>query len=155
VVDGPWAAAYARHLGRHEADLVLARSSHPGEVVYGAPVSIVTTSSLDLLRDRSGSGVDSAQFRATFTVDTGGSAAHVEDSWLGSRIRIGAAVVEVRSVTPRCAVVDLDPATGRRRSTVLRALGDYRRARGQVGFGVDAVVVAPGRVRVEDRVGRG
>ena len=71
VVDGPWAAAYAEHLGVPAGDLVLARSAQPGAVVYGAPVSLVTTSSLDLLAERVGAPVDSAQLRATFTVDTG------------------------------------------------------------------------------------
>ena len=36
VVEGPWAEAYGEHLGY---DVVLARASHPGEVVYGASVT--------------------------------------------------------------------------------------------------------------------
>ncbi len=152
VVDGPWAAAYAEHLGVPAGDLVLARSAHPGAVVYGAPVSLVTTSSLDLLAERVGAPVDSAQLRATFTVDTGEAPAHVEDGWLGRRIRLGAAEVEVRSVLPRCAVIDLDPVSGTRRQRNLRALGRYRQHAGEVGFGVDAVVTEPGRVRLGDGV---
>ena len=38
--------AFSRHLG---FDVVLARSTRPGEVVYGASVSLVTTSSIDRL----------------------------------------------------------------------------------------------------------
>ena len=53
----------------------------------------------------------------------------------------------VRGVVPRCAVVDLDPDTGARRSPVLKALGVYRHLHGEVVFGVDAVVTQPGRVR--------
>ena len=152
VVDGPWAAAYAEHLGVPADDLVLARSRHPGEVVYGAPVSLVTTSSLGLLEQRVGGPVDSAQFRATFTVDTGEAPAHVEDDWVGRRLRVGAAEVEVRSVLPRCAVLDLDPETGTRRQRVLAALAGYRQHATEVGFGVDAVVTDPGRVQLGDRV---
>jgi uncharacterized protein YcbX len=152
VVDGPWAAAYAEHLGVPAGDLVLARSADPGEVVYGAPVSLVTTSSLGLLEHRVGSAVDSAQLRATFTVDTGEAPAHLEDGWAGRRLRIGAAEVEVRSVLPRCALIDLDPVSGTRRQRNLTTLGRYRQHAGQVGFGVDAVVTEPGRVRLGDRV---
>ncbi len=155
VVDGPWAAAYAEHLGPDGGDLVLARSSRPGEVVYGASVTLVTTSSLGLLAERSGGPVDGAQFRSTFTVDTAGQPPHVEDDWVGTRLRVGDAEVEVRGVVPRCAVVDLDPDDGRRRSDVLKALGRYRRARGEVVFGVDAIVTRPGRVEVDARVERG
>jgi uncharacterized protein len=144
VVEGPWAQAYGEHLGY---DVVLARAAHPGEVVYGASVTVVTTSSLAELARRVGSPVDAAQFRATFTVDTGDAPAHVEDSWAGRRLRIGDAEVEVRGVVPRCAVVDLDPDTGARRSPVLKALGVYRHLHGEVVFGVDAVVTQPGRVR--------
>ena len=154
TVAGPWSEAYADHLGVDPADLVLARSRQPGEVVYGAAVSLVTTSSLDLLADRSGGAVDSAQFRATFTVDTSGEQPHAEDTWIGRRLRLGEAEVEVRSAVPRCAVVDLDPDTGARRSRLLRTLGGYRQAAGEVVFGVDAVVTTPGRVAVDAPVER-
>ena len=133
VVDGPWADAYSEHVGR---DVLLARAAHPGEVVYGASVTLVTTSSLAELARRTGGDVDGAQFRATFTVDTGPAPAHVE----------------VRGVVPRCAVIDLDPDTGERRSPALKALGGYRHLHGEVVFGVDAVVTQPGQVRSGDRV---
>jgi uncharacterized protein YcbX len=152
VLAGPWAAAYSAFLG---TDVALVRAARPGEVVYGAPVSLVTTSSLERLAQEAGGPVDAAQLRATFTVDTDGEPAHVEDGWSGRRLRIGEAEVEVRGPIPRCAVVDLDPATGERHLDVLRALGGYRRVLAEVVFGVDAVVTRPGRVFVDDVVGRG
>jgi uncharacterized protein YcbX len=152
VLEGPWAAAYSHHLGY---PVELARSGRSGDVVYGGSVSLVTSSSLDCLAERLGAAVDSAQLRATFTVQTEGEPPHVEDSWVGRRVRVGAAEVEVRSALPRCAVVDLDPATGRRRADVLRTLAGYRRSGGEVVLGVDAVVTAPGRVEVGAAVERG
>ncbi len=143
VLGGPWAAAFADHLGR---DVSLARATRPGALVYGAPVSLVGTSSLERLAEETGAAVDAARLRMTFTVDTAGHPAHVEDSWLGRRVRIGTAEVEVRSAIPRCAVLDLDPTTGERGGGLLKALGRYRRALGEVVFGVDAVVTRPGRV---------
>jgi uncharacterized protein len=153
VVDGPWAAAYSRHVGR---DVVLARSTNPGEVVYGASVSLVTTAALAVLARRHGAPVDDAAFRSTFTVDTGGETVlddTVEDNAATSRrFRIGAAEIEVRAPVPRCAVVDLDPRSGVRASHVLATLARYRRGRDGVTFGVDAVVSKPGRVHVGDVV---
>lgn len=145
VLDGPWAAAYSRFLGR---DVTLVRSAGPGEVVYGSHVSLVTSSSLDHLAQRLGAPVDDARFRATFTVATPGEPAHVEDSWRGRRLRIGDAEVEVRDPLPRCAVIDFDPASGERRVDVLRRLGGYRHLSGEILFGVDAVVTRPGDVTV-------
>ena len=151
VVAGPWAAAYSRYLGR---DVVLARCTSPGEVVYGASVSVVTTSSLGRLSQDLGPVAD-AQFRATLTVDTEGEPPFVEDSWPAGRLRVGEAEIEVRGAIPRCAVIDRDPVSGERRAEVLRSLAGYRRALGEVVFGVDAVVTRPGRVDVGAAVERG
>ena len=151
VVTGPWAAAYSDFLGH---DVVLARSARPGEIVYGGSVSLVTSSSLDRVA-RDVGPVDSAQFRATFTLETTGQEPFVEDGWVGRPQRVGEAEVEVRSVLPRCAVVDLDPATGERSADVLKSLAGYRRSLGEIVFGVDAVVTRPGRVEVGATVERG
>jgi uncharacterized protein len=146
VVDGPWAAAYSGHLGR---DVVLARSA-PGDVVYGGPVTLVTSTSLARLAGELGVPVDAARFRATFELDVGDLAPHTEDDWVGRRVRLGDAEVRVRGLVPRCAVVDLDPATGVRDLALLKALAGYRRTEGAVTFGVDADVTVPGRVRTGD-----
>lgn len=148
VVAGPWADAYSTHLGR---DVVLAASA-PGAVVYGAAVTLVTTSSLVRLADELGAPVDAARFRATFRVDTGDLPPHVEDGWVGRRLRVGGAEVRVRSLVPRCAVVDLDPGSGARNRPVLEALARYRRRPGEVVFGVDAEVTVPGVVDDGDLV---
>jgi uncharacterized protein YcbX len=147
VVDGPWAAAYSRHLGY---DVLLARSTRPGEIVYGGSVSLVTTSSLHLLSARAGGPVSGVRFRPTFVIDTNGLDPHVEDSWAGRELRLGDARVRIRGVIPRCAVVDLDPVTGSRDVPVLETLGGYRRGRGEIDFGVDGVVTEPGRVHPGD-----
>jgi len=152
LVEGPWAEAYSRYLGQ---DVVLARATGLGTTVYGSSVSLVTTSSAAHLSDRLGGPVEDTRFRATFTVDTSGEPPHVEDAWHGRRLRLGDVELEVRDPLARCAVVDLDPTTGERRVDVLRCLAGYRRARGEIIFGVDAVVTRPGRVAVGAEVERG
>jgi uncharacterized protein len=146
VVDGPWAEAFSGHLGR---DVLLARTVHPGEVVYGGAVTVLTTASMRLLCERVGREVASARFRSTFVLDVDGEP-HEEDSWVGQELRLGEAVVVVRGPVPRCAVVDLDPETGVGREPVLNTLARYRRVRKDVYFGVDAVVVTPGVVNAGD-----
>ena len=130
----------------------LARAASAGEVVYGASVTVVTTASMRLLAERLGREVGSERFRSTFLVDTGESTSHVEDSWVGRELRVGEATVRVADVVPRCAVIDLDPVTGRNDAPLLRELSKYRQSQGEVSFGVDAVVTVPGRVRTSDRV---
>jgi uncharacterized protein len=146
VVDGPWAEAFSEHLGR---DVLLARTVHPGEVVYGGAVTVLTTASMGLLCERVGREVASERFRSTFVLDVDGEP-HEEDSWVGRELRLGEAVVAVRGPVPRCAVVDLDPENGVGRESVLSTLARYRRVRKDVYFGVDAVVVTPGVVNAGD-----
>ena len=151
LVDGPWASMFAEHLGY---DVVLARSAHPGEVVYGGSVTLVTTASMRLVAEKLGGPVASEQFRSTFLVDTAGSddEPHMEEGWVGRTLHLGAASVLVRGPVPRCAVVDVDPATGRRERPVLSTLAGYRRGSGEIDFGVDATVLVPGRVHDGDTV---
>jgi uncharacterized protein len=153
VVGGPWARAFSEYLGR---DVLLARSVHPGDVVYGGAVTVVTTASLRLLSERTGHDVASERFRSTFLLDVDDEP-HAEESWVGRELRLGGAVVVVRGPVPRCAVVDLDPETGGERDPVLHTLARYRRVRKDVCFGVDAVVATPGVVTAGDvaDLGRG
>jgi uncharacterized protein len=156
VVDGPWSAAYSAHLGRERGqDLTLARASNAGEVVYGASVSLVGTAAVDELSRRVGAPVADAAFRATFTVETSGPTlldGLGDEPVPARRLRIGGAEIELRAAVPRCAVVDLDPRTGMRAANALGVLAGYRRGRGGLTFGVDAVVSTPGRVHVGDAV---
>lgn len=151
VVEGPWAAAFSDLLGR---GVVLARV-RPGGVVYGASVTLVTTSSARLLAKRVGAPVDSARFRATFVMETDDHQPHVEDSWAGRTLRIGLARLLVRGLVPRCAVIDLDPHTGRRNANALATLAGYRRTGREIHYGIDAVVVTPGTVQTGDPVSVG
>lgn len=124
----------------------------PAQVVYGAPVSIVTTASLADLSTRTGRTAQAERFRPTFVVET--DEAYAEDGWTGRRLRIGEAEVEVRGAIPRCVVIDLDPVTGRKDGSLLRALAGHRPTNPsrEPWFGVDASVVQPGTVRPGDRV---
>ena len=142
----------SRHLGR---PVELARVFRTGAVVYGAPVTLLSTTALDELADRVGvATVDPARFRATVAVDDRQQGVALEHVPPGTRLRVGGAVLELAGGVPRCAVVDLDPSTGRKDSCLLAALAGYRRAAGEVFFGRYARVVSPGRVSPGDDVER-
>jgi uncharacterized protein YcbX len=151
VVDGPWAAALSDYLGRH---VVLTRAA-AGDVVYGDAVSLLTTASVNavwaLRREHPGPThvpLDPARFRATFVLDTAGTAYDspgVEHGWVGRRLAVGSAVIAITAPIVRCAVVDLNPVTGVADLRVLTALP--RDAAGRPVLGLQGVVVTPGAVR--------
>jgi uncharacterized protein YcbX len=159
VVAGPWASAFSALLGR---PVLLARAA-AGDVVYGAPVSVVTTASLAALqvarRGPAGPAArldltrDSARFRATVVVDTGGTVQDrptAEHAWVGRELVLGQARVRLTAAIVRCAVVDLHPVTGERDLRLLDALP--RDAAGEPVLGLEGEVVGAGTVRHGDTV---
>ena len=76
---------------------------------------------------------------------------YVEDTWSGRELRIGEAVVEVERPLARCGVINLDPVTGAKDGSLLKALAGYRpNTGGEPWLGVDARVVSPGVIRPGD-----
>ena len=155
ILDGPWAAALSELAGK---PVRLARTEREGDGVDRgrlAPVSLVSTASLEALRAAAGidEHVDERRFRMTVGVD--GVDAHAEDGWIGERLRIGGAVVVVRERVGRCAVTTRDPDTGIRDLETLDTIAEYRAdvpSREPLPFGVWCEVVEPGRVSVGDSV---
>ena len=87
-----------------------------------------------------------------FEID--GVAAHEEDEWIGSPVRIGEAVVVVNGDVGRCVVTSHDPDGGVTDLDTLGVLARYRReGRAEpLPFGVYGTVVTPGSVKVGDTV---
>lgn len=151
LTSGPHAELLSEHLGKP----VRLAASPRGGVVYGAPVSILTTASLRDLAERTGRDdlLDTvSRFRMTMVVDAG-ETPYAEDSWFGRELRLGDAVVRVRTAVGRCGQIDLDPMTGDKDGSMLKLLAGYRPSTGgEPWFGVDAQVVVPGAVRLGDPV---
>lgn len=144
LLDGPHAALASSWLGFP----VRLAAAPRGAVVYGAPVSVVSLASLRDLADRLGRPDlvgEAARLRATVVVDT--DEPYAEEAWAGRTLRLGAATVRVDAPIPRCAVIDLDPATGVVSAPLLKALAGRSDT---LDFGVDAHVVEPGVVRPGD-----
>ena len=119
-------------------------------------VTLLSTASLERLRDESGSNgaVDERRFRMTLGVE--GLTAHEEDSWIGRDVRVGEALVRVGGNVGRCAATTRNADTGVVDFKTLHYLADYRgdvQTTEPLPFGVHARVIEPGHVRLGDAVG--
>ncbi|MFC6092239.1 MOSC domain-containing protein [Saccharothrix lopnurensis] len=116
-----------------------------------APVSLLTTRSV-----AAAGAVDARRFRPNVLVESAGefpaekfpAEKFPEDAWVGGTVALGGAVLRVDRPDRRCAVVGVDPDTGRRDREVLRAIALGH----DMTLGVYASVVVPGRVAVGDAV---
>ena len=76
----------------------------------------------------------------------------VDGPWAGRELRLGPARVRVLGGIDRCAVIDLDPATGASGTRLLQTLAGYRLHGRAIDFGMYAEVTVPGPVSRDDRV---
>jgi uncharacterized protein YcbX len=148
LVRGPWADALSDYAGSH-LQLVHAEQSDAWDL---QPATLVSLASCARLGEELDADVDPRRFRMLLTLD--GCAAHEEDGWSGSLLRVGEAVLRVGGPVPRCAVTTHDPETGVRSLDTLGAIKGYRGLRDgkRIDFGVYATVEQPGIVRVGDAV---
>ncbi|MGE3774323.1 MAG: MOSC domain-containing protein [Gammaproteobacteria bacterium] len=156
-VDGPWRAALSEFAGR---PIGLVRCLSEGRALDVFPITLLTTGSLARLARELGDSVDAPRFRAGFVIEH--PDAHAEDDWDGRSLKIGDAVLRVRTSVPRCAIPGFNPATGERDKDVMKSLMRYRDKVGlpdgmmpgyaTPGFASYAEVLRPGRVRVGDGV---
>lgn len=114
----------------------------------GFPYLIVSQASLDDLNARLDSPVPMDRFRPNLVI-TGGEAFQ-EDAWTG--ITIGEARFQLVKPCARCVITTTDQRTGERGKEPLQTLASYRAHDGKVLFGMNAVGLEGGMVRVGDLV---
>ena len=149
VLVGAWAAAVSAFVGR---PIRLARVDRPGDGTDVRPLTLVSLESVEELSRQGGAEprVDPGRFRMLIELE--GSAPHEEDTWRGSRLAVGDALIRVGDPVPRCVVTTQDPRTGVRDFPTLSVIKRYRGvADGELLFGVYGDVETPGTVRVGDR----
>lgn len=149
VVIGDWNGALSDVCGE---PVRLVRSLQPGQCYDEYPISLVASSSVELLnRYPAGVSFDSRRFRPNFLI--GGCEPHEEDSWLGGVIQIGDQLrVRVVARDPRCAIISHDPDTGERDFDTPALIAGYRTGLGVAYFGVYGIVERPGEVFTGDQV---
>jgi MOSC domain-containing protein len=149
-VNGPFAAAVSELVGRR---LRLFRGEGTCAGLDAHPVSLLSRAAVSRLGQHGGHAgdLDARRFRPTLLLD--GCEPHVEDGWVGGRVRAGEAVLEVVKLDVRCALTTRNPTTGERDADTLRWIAATRpRPDGEICFGVYAEVAQPGTVRVGDPV---
>lgn len=109
-------------------------------------VSILSLSSLDALSRLAGAPLDPRRFRGNVWLD--GAAPWAEFDWIGRRLRLGGAVVELRERITRCRATMANPVTGQIDLDTLALLQEQF---GHRDFGVYGVVVQGGTLAAGDR----
>jgi uncharacterized protein YcbX len=150
VVEGAFAAALSEFCGR---EMRLVRCDRVGGTRTAHPATLISDGSLEILGQHLGVGpVDGRRFRMLIELE--GGKAHEEDGWVGGRIALGEAVLEISKLVPRCAITTQDPDTGERDLDTLRTIIAYRGLTEErdIDFGVYGEVEQPGRIRLGDAV---
>jgi len=128
------------------ARLVRARS----RAMTDTPFPSISINSLDTLKEmsaRAGKPLSPLRWRGNIWLE--GLAPWKEFEWIGKRLRIGEAVLEIREPITRCRATSADPETGRIDIDTLALL---EKNWGHRDFGVYGVVVEPGRIAVGDEI---
>ncbi|VAW13115.1 Flavodoxin reductases (ferredoxin-NADPH reductases) family 1 [hydrothermal vent metagenome] len=128
-----------------EADLrgppkILAGPGHSFSDVPDKCVSIINRASCDDLARVVGRAIDPDRFRGNFVLE--GLAPWAEFDWVGRRIRLGSAQVEVFARIQRCPATNVDPRTAARDMQIPKSLMD---AFGHMDCGVYARVIEDGK----------
>ena len=122
--------------------------SPPGTYFDAFPLLLLTTSSLRRLQQLApDSRIDLRRFRPNLLVDTKGDD-FIEAAWLGRRLAIGDAVIEVTVSCPRCVMITLPTGDLPRDPRVLRAVVQNA----EQNIGVYARVEKGGTVREGDEL---
>jgi uncharacterized protein YcbX len=122
VVQGPWATALSKFVGR---PLTLVERDDDQWATDIRPITIISQASLNLIDG------DGRRFRMLLEFE--GVDALQEETWRGRRVRAGDATLLITGPTPRCAVPSANPEVGLRDRNVLREL---RAVRGDHGSGM-------------------
>ncbi|REE96388.1 MOSC domain-containing protein [Thermomonospora umbrina] len=125
-----------------------------GTLTYadGAPLSVLSTESLNDLNRRLDSPLPIDRFRPNLVLT--GLGPYGEDT--ATRLRLGTTEIELTAFCGRCLILNTDQRTARRERTPLHTLAGYRTRTSEAGraivFGRLAVPRVPGPLSVGDRV---
>jgi uncharacterized protein YcbX len=141
-LDDALVAAMAQTSGRP-----LTLRDHAGANFDDSPVLVVNIASVAAFGLAAGTTVDHRRFRANLYVE--GFEPDEETRWIGRRLRVGAAELEVVKRCERCVVITHDPDTTVTSPALLRVLTQTSEA----NMGVYCRVVRPGVAAVGDVIG--
>lgn len=126
---------------------ILEFESPPGTYLDAFPLLLATNQSLEQLANLCpDSQIDMRRFRPNLVVDTTQPGLWPEFEWVGRRMQLGSALLEITAACPRCVMVTRGFADLAQDRTVLRKIV----AEANQNFGVYATVITNGRVSVGD-----
>ncbi len=108
-------------------------------------ISLVNQASNTAVGAQLGAEISPTRWRPNFVMD--GLEPWVERTWIGKRIKIGHAEIEVRENIKRCMATTVSPTTGQKDADTLGAL---KTLNGNREFGIYGVVTKTGDVRQGD-----
>jgi uncharacterized protein YcbX len=151
-VGGPLDAAFSAYAG---CPVRLVRDDVEGDGPDEHRLTLMAQASVRDLGTRSGQpDLDPRRFR--MNLELAACEPFEEDTWAGTVVRVGQAVVRVLGQVPRCVVTTQDPDTGRKDFDTLKKIAEFRpliREPRGIPFGVYAEVERPARIAVGDPVG--
>jgi len=123
---------------------------HIGNQAYGyASLHLLTSASLAALHQYYPSGrFEPARFRPNIVIDSGDRVGFVEQGWIGARLLLGEAELEVADHCLRCVLTTLPQGELPLDPGILKATSEANERRA----GVYAAVVKTGRIRIGDAV---
>ncbi len=110
-------------------------------------ISLISMASHTALETQLGRKISALRWRGNILM--AGLSAWEERGWIGKRIRLGGAVLEVREHIVRCLATTASTRTGERDAETLRALQE---GWGHKEMGVYAEVIEPGQIVVDDKI---
>jgi uncharacterized protein YcbX len=114
-----------------------------------SPIHVVTTNSLRHLSSIVGSDdIDSRRFRPNVVLQTPDEDGFQEKAWLGSRVRLGGAIIEICEEAKRCGMTLIAQPGLPENPDVLRSLLRQNKR----NFGLYGNVEKPGMLSVDDAV---
>lgn len=148
VVGGSFAAAVSEHAGMN---LLLVQVDEPGSGLDVHPVTLISAATLADLQSTVDAPAEHWADRFRMLLEIDGLQPYEEESWAGHQVTVGAAVLTVDRLVPRCVVTKRNPRNGERDFNTLDALQEHR---GGLLLGMYATVIRPGTIRRGDVVSR-
>lgn len=151
VVGGPWSAWLSEIAGR---PVRLVRAQEPGGGYDEAAVTVISAESVaELAQASDAPSIDIRRFRMLLNIS--GVAAYEEEAWIGRRVSVGSAVLQMAGPVPRCNATTRNPDTGERDLKTLKLITELRGMQPNdfgegLNLGAYATVVEPGVISVGD-----
>ena len=133
-------AGFKRKLNQ---DYAISAEDHTG-FADGYPILIISEASLQDLNSRLDSPLPMNRFRPNIVVKDCDPFA--EDTW--KRIRIGTVKIALVKPCPRCVVTTIDKETLEQSKEPLKTLNTFRKKDGEVMFGMNAIPLNVGEIKV-------